>query len=65
MDIQMMEQLIRQNEMKDFQIKQAGVDGIINMEIITEYLHQGGILRPIPLPSAFWITYNGMVYMFI
>ena len=41
MDERMMERMIRQNEMKNFQIKREGVDGIINTKFITEYLHPG------------------------
>ena len=64
MDVQMIEQMIQQNKMKNHQIKQAGVDGIINKKLLKFPLGRG-IPRKIPLHSALWITYNGMVYMFI
>ena len=38
----MMDRMIRQSKMKTLRIMWAGVDGIINMKFITEYLHQGG-----------------------
>ena len=65
MDVRMMEWMIWQNEMKNLQIKWSGVDGIINMKSITEYLHQGMVFRDqFTLPSALRITQNGTVYMY-
>ena len=38
--------MIRQSEMENEQIKnEQGVDGIIDMKYITEYLHQGEVFR--------------------
>ena len=51
--------------MKNHQIKQAEVDGIIIKKILQNISTRGRFSEKIPLPSALRITYNGTVYMFI
>ena len=59
MNIWMADWMIWQSEMKNLQIKWEGVDGIINMKFIAEYLHQGEVFWD----QFFYPLFSGLLTM--
>ena len=65
MDVRMLKQMTQPNEMKNHQIKWAGVDGTINKQYY-RILHQGEVFREkFPCPLLSGSLYTETIYMLL